>query len=180
MKVLTKIMGKIIRFLQVYQSIVIGGIIIAFSTALLINSSTIRIDKFSSSPVDNAAFLPRLIFGVLIVIGIVMIVQGIQDIKKNKKKLLEGEALEKASRETLRSLGALCILLIYILCFKPVGFIISSILFLVGMMFYMTKKEDRKPILFIIISVVMTLVVYFCFKQFLYIYLPAGILKGVL
>lgn len=180
MKVLTKIMGKIIRFLQVYQSIVIGGIIIAFSTALLINSSTIRIDKFSSSPVDNAAFLPRLIFGVLIVIGIVMIVQGIQDIKKNKKKLLEGEALEKASRETLRSLGALCILLVYILCFKPVGFIISSILFLVGMMFYMTKKEDRKPIVFIIISVVMTLVVYFCFKKFLYIYLPAGILKGVL
>ena len=180
MKVLTKIMGKIIRFLQVYQSIVIGGIIIAFSTAMLINSSTIRIDKFSSSPVDNAAFLPRLIFGILIVVGIVMIIQGIQDIKKNKQKLLEGEALEKASRETLRSLGALCILLIYILCFKPVGFIISSILFLVGMMFYMTKKEDRKPIVFIIISVVMTLVVYFCFKKFLYIYLPAGILKGVL
>lgn len=180
MKVLTKIMGKIIRFLQVYQNIVIGGIIIAFSVAMLINSATIRVDKFSSSPVDNAAFLPRLIFGILIVVGIVMIVQGIQDIKKNRKKLLEGEALEKASRETLRSLGALCILLVYILCFKPVGFIISSILFLVGMMFYMTKKEDRKPIVFIIISVVMTLVVYFCFKKFLYIYLPAGILKGVL
>ena len=30
MKALTKIMGKIIRFLQVYQNIVIGGIIIAF------------------------------------------------------------------------------------------------------------------------------------------------------
>ena len=180
MKALTKIMGKIIRFLQVYQNIVIGAIVIAFSTGLLINSATIRVDKFSSSPVDNAAFMPRLIFGILIVIGIVMIVQGIQDIKKNKKKLLEGEALEKASKETLRSLGALCILLVYILCFKPVGFIISSILFLVGMMFYMTKKEDRKPIVFIIISVVMTLVVYFCFKKFLYIYLPAGILKGVL
>ena len=180
MKALTKIMGKIIRFLQVYQGIVIGAIVIAFSTGLLINSATIRVDKFSSSPVDNAAFMPRLIFGILIVIGIVMIVQGIQNIKKNKKKLLESEALEKASMETLRSLGALLMLAAYILCFKPVGFIISSILFLVGMMFYMTKKEDRKPIVFIIISVVMTLVVYFCFKKFLYIYLPAGILKGVL
>ena len=180
MKALTKIMGKIIRFLQVYQNIVIGGIIIAFSVAMLINSSTIRIDKFSSSPVDNAAFLPRLIFGVLIVIGVVLIIMGIQDIKKNKEKLLEGEALEKVSKETLRSLGALLMLAVYILCFKPVGFIISSIVYLVAMMFYMTKKEDRKPIVFIIISVVMTLVVYFCFKQFLYIYLPAGILKGVL
>ena len=180
MKALTKIMGKIIRFLQVYQNIVIGGIVIAFSVAMLFASSSIRVDKFSSSPVDNAAFLPRLIFGVLIVIGVVLIIMGIQDIKKNKEKLLEGEALEKVSKETLRSLGALLMLAVYILCFKPVGFIISSIVYLVAMMFYMTKKEDRKPILFIIISVVMTLVVYFCFKQFLYIYLPAGILKGVL
>ena len=180
MKALTKIMGKIIRFLQVYQNIVIGGIVIAFSVAMLFASSSIRVDKFSSSPVDNAAFLPRLIFGVLIVIGVVLIIMGIQDIKKNKEKLLEGEALEKVSKETLRSLGALLMLAVYILCFKPVGFIISSIVYLVAMMFYMTKKEDRKPIVFIIISVVMTLVVYFCFKQFLYIYLPAGILKGVL
>lgn len=180
MKVLTKIMGKIIRFLQVYQNIVIGGIIIAFSGAMLFASTSIRVDKFSSSPVDNAAFLPRLIFGILIVIGIVLIVMGAQDMKKNKAKVLEGEALEKASVETLRSLGALLLLAAYILCFKPVGFIISSIVFLIGMMFYMTKKEDRKPILFIVISVAMTLIVYFCFKQFLYIYLPAGILKGVL
>ena len=180
MKVLTKIMGKIIRFLQLYQNIVIGVIVIAFSVAMLINSATIRVDKFSSSPVDNAAFLPRLIFGILIVIGIVLVIMGIQDIKPNRKKLLEGEALEKASKETLRSLGALLMLAAYILCFKPVGFIISSIVYLIAMMYYMTKKEDRKPILFIIISVAMTLIVYFCFKQFLYIYLPAGILKGVL
>ena len=180
MKALTKIMGKIIRFLQLYQNIVIGVIVIAFSVAMLFNSATIRIDKFSSSPVDNAAFLPRLVFGILIVVGIVLVIMGIQDIKKNREKLLEGEALEKASRETLRSLGALLMLAAYILCFKPVGFIISSIVYLIAMMFYMTKKQDRKPILFIIISVVMTLVVYFCFKQFLYIYLPAGILKGVL
>ena len=180
MKVLNKIMGKIIRFLQVYQNIVIGVIIIAFSAVMLYSSTSIRVDKFSSSPVDNAAFMPRLIFGILIVIGIVLIIMGIKDIKTNKKKLLEGEALEKASKETLRSLGALCILLVYILCFKPLGFVIASILFLVGMMFYMTKKEDWKPVLFIIISVAMTLIVYFCFKKFLYIYLPAGILKGVL
>ena len=179
MKALNKTMGKIIRFLQLYQNIVIGAIVILFSTAMLFQSSKIKVDKFSSSVVDNAAFMPRLIFALLIICGIVLIVMGTQEIKKNREKLLEGEALEKVSRETLRSLGALCILMIYIICFKPVGFVISSILFLVGMMYYMTKKEDRKPVIFIIIAVVMTLVVYFCFQKFLYIYLPNGILKGV-
>ncbi|MBQ7145552.1 MAG: tripartite tricarboxylate transporter TctB family protein [Lachnospiraceae bacterium] len=179
MKSLNKVMGKIIRFLQLYQNIVIGAIVIIFSAVMMFQSSKIQVDKFASSVVDNAAFMPRLIFAILIVIGVVLVVMGVQEIGKNKGKLLEGEALEKASRETLRSLGALCILLAYILCFKPVGFVISSILFLVGMMYYMTKKEDRKPVLFIIIAVVMTLVVYFCFQKFLYIYLPNGILKGV-
>ena len=174
------IMGKIIRFLQVYQNVFIGALIIVFSVVMLFASTSIRVDKFASSPVDKASFLPRLVFGILIVIGIIMIIQGIQDIKNNRKKALEGEALDKASKEVLRSLGALGMLFLYILCFKPLGFIISSIIFMIAMMIYMTKKEDWKPIVFIIISVAMTLIVYFCFKKFLYIYLPAGILKGVL
>ena len=174
------VMGKIIRFLQIYQNVFIGALIIVFSVVMLFASTSIRVDKFASSPVDKASFLPRLVFGILIVIGIVMIIQGIQDIKKNREKALEGAALDKASGEVLRSLGALGMLFLYILCFKPVGFIVSSILFLIAMMYYMTKKEDRKPLIFIITSVAMTLIVYFCFKKFLYIYLPAGILKGVL
>ena len=180
MKVLNKIMGKIIRFLQLYQNIVIGVLVIGLSVAMLISSASIRVDKFSSSPVDTASFLPRLVFIILIVIGLVMIIMGIPEIKANRQKLLEGEALEKASKETLRSLGALAMLALYIVCFKPVGFVISSIVFLIAMMFYMTKKEDRKPIVFVIVAVAMTLIVYFAFKKFLYIYLPAGILKGVL
>ena len=56
---------------------------------------------------------------------------------------------------------------------------ISSVIYMVGLMLYMTKKESRKPLLFVVIAVAMTLIVYFCFKKFLYIYLPNGILKGV-
>ena len=179
MKTVNKIMGKIIRFLQIYQNIVIGVIVAGFSAFMLLESTKIKVIKSSVSPVDKASFMPQIIFWLLIVISAVLIIMGIREIKKNRQKALEGAALEKASKETLRSLGALLILLAYILCFKPVGFIISSILFLVGMMFYMTKKEDRKPIVFIIISVALTLIVYFCFKKFLYIYLPNGILKGV-
>lgn len=48
------------------------------------------------------------------------------------------------------------------------------------MMMYMTKKDARRPILFVMVSVVMTVVVYFCFREFLYIYLPNGILEGVI
>lgn len=71
-------------------------------------------------------------------------------------------------------------LFVYVFFLDRLGFVISSILYMVFMMMYMTKKDARRPILFVMVSVVMTVVVYFCFREFLYIYLPNGILEGVI
>ena len=71
-------------------------------------------------------------------------------------------------------------LFVYVFFLDRLGFVISSILYMVFMMMYMTKKDARRPILFVMVSVVMMVVVYFCFRGFLYIYLPNGILEGVI
>lgn len=179
MKSLNQAMGKTIRFLHIYQSIVIGVLVIAAAAFMMISAGSIKVIASSLTAVDNAAFLPRVVFGALIFIGLLLILTGSKEISANRATALEGEALEKKAHETLRSMGALAMLFIYIFCFNRLGFVISSILYTTAMMMYMTKKEDRKPILFVAISVIMTLVVYFCFRRFLYIYLPNGIMEGV-
>ena len=179
MKTLNTAMGKLIQFLHLYQNIVIGVIAIIISAIMLIAAADIKVIASSLTAVDNAAFLPRLVSGIMILVGLALIVRGIREIKANRETMPQGEILGTKAHETLRSLGALTMLLIYIICFNTLGFVISSILFMVALMFYMTKKEDWKPVLFVIIAVAMTLIVYFCFKKFLYIYLPNGILKGV-
>lgn len=180
MKSLNRAMGKTIRFLHIYQNMVIGALVIVLSIVMLIASNSIKVIASSLTAVDNAAFLPRVIFGVLICLGILFLVMGGKQTAANRATAPEGEALEKKAHETLRSLGALLALFVYVFFLDRLGFVISSILYMVFMMMYMTKKDARRPILFVKVSVVMTVVVYFCFREFLYIYLPNGILEGVI
>ena len=152
----------------------------SLSIVMLIASNSIKVIASSLTAVDNAAFLPRVIFGVLICLGILFLVMGGKQTAANRATAPEGGALEKKAHETLRSLGALLALFVYVFFLDRLGFVISSILYMVFMMMYMTKKDARRPILFVMVSVVMTVVVYFCFREFLYIYLPNGILEGVI
>ena len=179
MKTLNQAVGKTIRFLHIYQNIVVGVLVIALSIFMLIASRDIQVIASSVTAIDNAAFLPRVVFCLLIFIGILFILMGGKQVAANRATALEGDALEQKAKETIRSLGALLALFAYVFFLDILGFVIISILYMVVMMMFMTKKEARKPILFVMIAVVMTLVVYLCFREFLYIYLPNGILEGV-
>lgn len=167
MKALNQATGKLIRFLHIYQSMVIGALGILFSTVMLLNANKIAVIKSSVSAVDNAAFLPRIVFWTIIVISVAFIM-GKGQIAANRQTAPDGEELEKAAHGVLRSLGALLMLFVYIICFSRLGFVISSIIYMIALMTYMTKKEDRKPVVFVIVSVALTLIVYFCFKKYLY------------
>lgn len=179
MKALNRAMGKVICFLHTYQNAVIGVLTITFASFMLLAANQIAVIKSSVTAIDNAAFLPRIVFWTLIFIGLVFIVMGVREAPANRKTVPADEALEAQAHGVLRSIGALLMLAAYIICFNRIGFVISSIVFLFALMTYMTKKEDRKYVVFAVISVALTLIVYFCFKKFLYIYLPNGILGGV-
>ena len=179
MKTLEKTTGNLIRFLNIYQDILIGAAAILFSVIMFLASGKVAVNPQNPVPVDSAVFLPRVVFSLLIIIGLYLIFTGAKHIPANRESAPAGEALEKMAKGTLRSFGALLMLAVYAFCFNRLGFVLSSILYMVANMMYMTKKEKRRPLLFLVIAVVMTLLVYFCFRQFLYIYLPNGILKGV-
>lgn len=117
MKSLNRAMGKTIRFLHIYQNMVIGALVIVLSIVMLIASNSIKVIASSLTAVDNAAFLPRVIFGVLICLGILFLVMGGKQTAANRATAPEGEALEKKAHETLRSLG--CIAGPVCLCLFP-------------------------------------------------------------
>ena len=63
---------------------------------------------------------------------------------------------------------------------EPVGYIPMASLYMLFNMFYMCERKAWKPVLFVIVAVAVALATYFLFRQFVYVRLPAGILKGVL
>ena len=70
-------------------------------------------------------------------------------------------------------------LILYVVLLKPVGFVISTIIFLLGMITLFTPKEKRSVIKIVLISVIFSIAVYWLFAKVLSLSLPQGILKNI-
>ncbi len=136
------------------------------------------IKRTKISPVSSA-FMPTV---VAVGMGILTLCQVWQAYKKMKQaavvteEALTGEEAPDYKRAGLTIGSAL----LYVLALKPVGFVFSTIIYLVAQMSIMAPPEKRKPLQFLLISVIVTAVVYVIFHNVLRLMLPAGILSGIM
>ena len=70
----------------------------------------------------------------------------------------------------------MAIMLVYMLTFEPVGFILSSIVFLFALMNWFANNENRKPILFAIIAIVLPIAIDALFVFVIKMPLPKGLI----
>lgn len=175
-----RLVGGVIRGFHIYNDSILGAFLALASAYLFAASFSIKIMKPPVSAVDTARFFPRLVFGALIPIGIVLIVRGLVKAKDLRETAPSGEKLAAQILAFKRSIVALASIGIFIAGMEPVGYIPMAILYMMFNMLYMCEKEARKPVLFLVVSVLVALISYFLFRQFVYVRMPAGILKGML
>ncbi len=130
---------------------------------------------------DNSggpAIFPKFVCAILICLIIIRIITILS--KKEFKKFHFFDLFKG-------SMGIFFIsFVILVLIIKPVGFVLTSFLFLsftINYLFYFkngTFGHTGSIVLREIVFVLFTLVLYFFFTKILYIALPAGILKGTL
>ena len=180
MKKIDKAIGAVIRAFHTYNDTILGAILFVGSLILFMQSFSIPLMKEPVSAVDTAKFFPQLVFGVLMPLGILLIIRGLIRAKDLKATAPEGEKLEKGIVAFKRSIVALVAIAIFLVLMEPLGFIPGAILYMLFNMFYMCERAAWKPWLFVIVAVLVAVGAYFIFRQFIYVKLPAGILKGVL
>ena len=180
MKKIDKLIAGMIRGFHIYNDTILGAILFLGSLILFIQSFSISLMKEPVSPVDTAKFFPQLVFGVLMPIGILLIIRGLIRAKDLKKTAPEGEKLEAGVSVFKRSIVALVAIAVFIALMEPIGFIPMAIIYMLFNMFYMCEKKAWKPVTFVIVAVCVAVGAYFIFRQFIYVKLPTGILKGVL
>lgn len=88
-----------------------------------------------------------------------------------------GKQKETGNFDLLGGLGTIGLMLAYMLALQPVGFILSSVVYLFAQIMLMSSKENRKPVLFAIISVLLPIAVYGLFNYVIKMPLPRGILN---
>lgn len=133
------------------------------------------------SPVDSR-FLPIVLCIGMSVLTLCQMYNALKNHRAQKTVDVsaEEEQLEAQRPEYRRAMMTLASSLLYVAILQPVGFVISSILYLELQMCVMAPREKRKPLRFLFIAVVAVAVVYFVFHNLLKLMLPSGILTGIL
>ncbi|MBW1995308.1 MAG: tripartite tricarboxylate transporter TctB family protein, partial [Deltaproteobacteria bacterium] len=125
------------------------------------------------SSVVNARFFPKLMSLLLIILSIVMALENYYQKPTTKQENGSDKdgrnTKDKTARLRLLVLGILC--LFYFISFQPLGFLLSSALFMAG---FTLILGSRKWYFILSISIVSPLCIYLLFKTLLGAPLPEG------
>ena len=144
------------------DDILSGCILIAISIYFLRESNSL---PPSSLGIPGSAFFPRLVCFAFVIFG------GILIIRSFKKGEAERKITLILKQDLIRVLAVILLCGIYIFSIPFLGFILTSILFIVLLMFIFQVKRIGIIILW---GFLVTLIIYFIFKILLKVPLPAG------
>jgi len=138
-------------------------------------------DPFAKGGLDSRS-TPQMLSILVAGLSIIHIATNLLKLKKAEPEAGSGAQAGKAAFKFERSqrLMAITVLLIcaYIFCFTRLGFILSSILFLLAEIFLLIPAENRKKwaLFTVCFSVGVPVVIYFLFTKLLSMFLPRGLL----
>lgn len=121
---------------------------------------------------DKAKLFPYLIGAMILIISILSIIQDLR-----KKVKIQASNLSQINLQKVKDVGILlAISLIYIILFEPIGYFIMTPICLVVCSWYF---GSRKWFRFIVMSILVTVFIYFCFEILMKVQLPKGILEWI-
>ncbi|MDF2890303.1 MAG: hypothetical protein K0R80_670 [Clostridia bacterium] len=160
------------QFIKKYSGLITGTSFALFAIAYLVGSLFIRRNKAISI---GAEFIPELYGSILLFLAVCLIYQGI----KAAKDFVPGEAEAGTKKDTKNVLLTFALIIAYVVLMQLMGFVFSSILFLVLMSMLLTPTDTKRNYLALVIySVVLSVGTYYLFRNVMYIPLPVGIIFG--
>ncbi len=118
----------------------------------------------------SASFFPTVVSVIMAAVSLIMLIEAI--VKPDIREPLS----DTEKKAYLRGILAIADCIFYVAIFKPVGYIISSILALFAMMVIFGNRKWKAMI---ITSIAMPIVLYLVFYYALQTNLPAGVLQYV-
>lgn len=158
-------------FIKKYGDIIVGIVYAVLGLALIIAARMLPKSQVMDIGPD---FMPTVVGTLILVLSVILLVQAVQELRKNPDK-----EVGKDESDYKRVLLSLILALLYVFLLKPVGFIICTLVYLFCQIYVLAPDSHRTKkdmIMYLIIDVVFTLIVYYLFRIGFKIVLPAGIL----
>ena len=159
-------------FIKKYGDIIVGVFFMLLSGAMMMMAKMLP----KSTVMDiGPDFMPMCIGIVTFALaaGLVFL-----SIKNRDMRIADAEKSEKEDLDYKRVLTSFILILIYVFILQPVGFIVSTLLYLPFQMLVLAPSDKRGKkdlIQLLIIDVLFTFIVFFLFRYGFKIILPTGI-----
>lgn len=149
------------------SDILCSAIFLVFGSAMAYFS--LGINKMIETDVGSG-FVPRFIAICIMVVAAAKLILTLAG------KNIAAATAKKSNNDLLGGGGTVALMAAYVLSFEPVGFLLSSIVYLFAQILLMSNRENRKPLMFAIISIVLPLIIDLLFVFVIKMPLPKGIL----
>lgn len=159
-------------FFKKYGDIVISIFFMALSVVMIYAATLLPKSTVMEIGPD---FMPTVVGIVTFILSTALLIISLKGLKSH---VAEVEANPPAECDYKRMLISLVLILIYVFALKPVGFIVTTLIYLPIQMFVLADAEHRSKkdiIMLLIIDVVFTFAVFFLFRYGFKIVLPQGI-----
>lgn len=159
-------------FIKKYGDMIVGGFFMILSAGMMIMAKMLPKSTIMDIGPD---FMPMCIGLVTFVLAAAL---AFLNLKNLKMRTAEAEKMEKEELDYKRMLTSFMLILVYVFLLQPVGFIVTTILYLPLQMYSLApdeKKTKKDIIQLAVTSVIFTFVVFFLFRYGFKIILPAGI-----
>jgi putative tricarboxylic transport membrane protein len=156
-----------------YGDIISGTAILIFSIVVYINTFTFKAITVSKI---GSGFMPKLVAALLGILSIFVILNGVKEAKKQAAASTDKDTNESNAVDRNAVIVSFVIIAGYIAFLESVGFIIMTAVYLFAQMIVLTTKPQRKLVLFAILSLVISGVIYASFVYGFQLMLPTGIL----
>ena len=160
------------------RDLILGIVMLAFSAFYLIFAQQIKTRPKLTPAYASARIMPTLLGVLLAALSVFCILQGIRRLKapeesdKNEKKLDRGDMMAVVF--------TFAVIIGYILIMPILGFILSTVIYLFLQMLILAPADKRNFLLFAIVAVVFTALVFVAFRVGLQQLLPRGVIENLL
>jgi len=154
-----------------------GIFFLILAAAVVLYSRTIPISALYFGGMNSRSF-PLFISGIMAFLSLCLVWQSVRGLKRAPEPTEEELAAERAERKkVINTVYAVILIGLYFYLLKPVGYLISTPLFLFSLIMLVTPGEARKPARMAVICVLAGAVIYFVFRLGFKVQLPLGVLK---
>lgn len=165
--------GRMMRFLKNRDGA--SGLFLAVFSAWAFYSA----DSFSRSSIStygNPAVVPRIVTAIIFVLAVLILLDGVKEMKTRPADLEISAQKKRDAKEQLPEIMTFLLLTIYVMTIKKIGFVITTAAYLFLQMFILSCFDTKRIWLFLLIACIISPALFYGFRTFFDVLLPAGAL----